>query len=94
MTGAHVVVVGNEKGGSGKTTASVHIAVALSRLGIAWPQSISTRGSAALRGIWKTGLLAQPCDSRLAMPETLPFCPPKGTRSTRRWPTMRGASPS
>jgi chromosome partitioning protein len=30
---AHIVVVGNEKGGTGKTTAAVHIAVALARLG-------------------------------------------------------------
>ena len=28
-SGAHVIVVGNEKGGSGKTTTSMHIAAAL-----------------------------------------------------------------
>ena len=32
-TSAHIVVIGNEKGGSGKTTAAVHLAVALARLG-------------------------------------------------------------
>ncbi|PKU24765.1 division plane positioning ATPase MipZ [Telmatospirillum siberiense] len=32
--GAKVVVVGNEKGGSGKTTIAVHLAIGLSRLGI------------------------------------------------------------
>lgn len=32
-TRAHVVVFGNEKGGSGKTTAAMHVAVALARLG-------------------------------------------------------------
>ncbi len=30
---AHIVVFGNEKGGSGKTTAAMHVAVALARLG-------------------------------------------------------------
>jgi chromosome partitioning protein len=30
---AHVIVLGNEKGGSGKSTAAVHIIVALMRLG-------------------------------------------------------------
>jgi len=30
---AHIVVVGNEKGGSGKTTTAMHVAVALLRLG-------------------------------------------------------------
>lgn len=30
---AHIIVFGNEKGGSGKTTAAMHIAVALARLG-------------------------------------------------------------
>ncbi|HEY1838168.1 MAG TPA: division plane positioning ATPase MipZ [Rhizomicrobium sp.] len=34
MTGAHVIVFGNEKGGSGKTTAAMHVAVALTRLGL------------------------------------------------------------
>jgi chromosome partitioning protein len=33
MAGAHVIVFGNEKGGSGKTTAAMHVAVALARLG-------------------------------------------------------------
>ena len=32
-TRAHIIVFGNEKGGSGKTTAAMHIAVALARLG-------------------------------------------------------------
>jgi chromosome partitioning protein len=33
MAGAHVIVFGNEKGGSGKTTAAMHVAVTLARLG-------------------------------------------------------------
>ena len=32
-TRAHIIVFGNEKGGSGKTTAAMHVAVALARLG-------------------------------------------------------------
>lgn len=31
---AHVIVFGNEKGGTGKTTAAMHVAVALARLGM------------------------------------------------------------
>ncbi|MEO5337037.1 MAG: division plane positioning ATPase MipZ [Magnetospirillum sp. WYHS-4] len=31
--GTHIVVVGNEKGGAGKTTAAMHLAVALMRMG-------------------------------------------------------------
>src|SRR6056297_291094 len=30
---AHIIVVGNEKGGAGKSTVSMHVATALSRLG-------------------------------------------------------------
>ncbi|HHY03495.1 MAG TPA: P-loop NTPase, partial [Paracoccus sp.] len=30
---AHIIVVGNEKGGSGKSTTSMHIATALARMG-------------------------------------------------------------
>ena len=30
---AHVIVFGNEKGGSGKTTAAIHVAVSLAREG-------------------------------------------------------------
>ncbi len=33
LRGAHVIVVGNEKGGAGKSTLSIHIAVALLKLG-------------------------------------------------------------
>ncbi len=34
MSAAHVIVVGNEKGGSGKSTTSMHVIVALLRLGL------------------------------------------------------------
>ena len=30
---AHIIVVGNEKGGAGKSTVSMHIATALARMG-------------------------------------------------------------
>lgn len=33
MAGAHVIVFGNEKGGTGKTTAAMHVTIALARLG-------------------------------------------------------------
>ncbi len=33
MTSAHIIVFGNEKGGSGKSTAAMHAAIALARLG-------------------------------------------------------------
>ena len=32
-TGAHVVVIGNEKGGAGKSTVSMHLCVSLMRMG-------------------------------------------------------------
>jgi chromosome partitioning protein len=32
-TAAHIIVFGNEKGGSGKTTAAMHVAVSLARMG-------------------------------------------------------------
>ena len=30
---AHIIVVGNEKGGSGKSTTSMHVGTALARMG-------------------------------------------------------------
>jgi len=33
QTGAHMIVVGNEKGGAGKSTVAIHLAVALMRMG-------------------------------------------------------------
>ena len=33
VEGAHVIVVGNEKGGAGKSTVAIHLAVALMRMG-------------------------------------------------------------
>ncbi|MGB0534127.1 MAG: division plane positioning ATPase MipZ, partial [Paracoccaceae bacterium] len=30
---AHIIVVGNEKGGAGKSTVTMHLATALSRMG-------------------------------------------------------------
>ncbi len=43
---AHVIVVGNEKGGSGKSTVAMHLAVALMRMAGARAASISMYVSA------------------------------------------------
>ena len=34
LRSAHVIVVGNEKGGAGKSTMSIHLAVALAESGL------------------------------------------------------------
>jgi chromosome partitioning protein len=78
MTGAHVVVVGNEKGGSGKTTASVHIAVALSRLGYRVAAvDLDTRQRSFARHLENRAHWRSHATADYAMPETLPFVPAK-----------------
>lgn len=77
MTGAraHVIVIGNEKGGSGKTTTSVHLAVALARLGRRVAAiDLDTRQRSFARHLenraeWGAALGS----AKLAMPETVSF---------------------
>src|SRR5664280_1292843 len=52
---ARVIVVGNEKGGSGKSTVAMHIAMALISQAKASPPSISIPGSEASPIISRTG---------------------------------------
>jgi chromosome partitioning protein len=69
---AHIVVIGNEKGGSGKTTTAVHLAVALARLDQRVAAiDLDTRQRSFARHLenragWET-------KSKLAMPEALAF---------------------
>ena len=77
---AHVVVLGNEKGGSGKTTVALHIAVALLKAGqrvatidLDWRQQSFTR-YINNRGAWarRTGLsLALPVHCCIKLGETM-----------------------
>src|SRR5271155_2570514 len=69
---AHIVVIGNEKGGSGKTTTAVHLAVALARLDRRVAAiDLDTRQRSFARHLenranWET-------KNKLAMPEALVF---------------------
>lgn len=77
---AHVVVLGNEKGGSGKSTVALHIAVALLKAGqrvatidLDWRQQSLTR-YINNRGAWarRTGLsLALPVHCCITLGETM-----------------------
>ena len=54
---AHVIVVGNEKGGAGKSTVSMHLCIALLRMGMRSACSTSTSASARCRAISRTAPL-------------------------------------
>ena len=71
---AHIVVFGNEKGGSGKTTAAMHVAVALSRAGKrVGAIDLDTRQRSFARHLENRGVWRDKGANGLAMPETLPF---------------------
>ncbi len=77
---AHIVVFGNEKGGSGKTTAAVHVAVALARAGKRVAGiDLDTRQRSFSRHLENRTGWRDRGDGKLAMPEILPFA-----RSTAR----------
>jgi chromosome partitioning protein len=71
---AHIVVFGNEKGGSGKTTAAMHVAVALARAGKrVGTVDLDTRQRSFSRHLENRGLWRDKGDSTLAIPEVLPL---------------------
>ncbi len=76
MTGtrAHIVVFGNEKGGSGKTTSAIHVAVALAQMGRRVAAvDLDTRQRSFARHLEnRAGWRARRAEN-LAMPETLAF---------------------
>src|SRR5580658_405868 len=71
---AHIVVFGNEKGGSGKTTAAMHVAVALARAGRrVGAIDLDTRQRSFSRHLENRGVWREKGANTLAMPEVLPF---------------------
>jgi chromosome partitioning protein len=71
---AHIVVFGNEKGGSGKTTAAMHIAVALARAGKrVGAIDLDTRQRSFSREIENREAWRARSGNALAMPEVVPF---------------------
>ena len=82
---AHIIVVGNEKGGAGKSTVSMHIATALSRLGhsiavldLDLRQRSVARYIENRRDFCKRSRLELPSPDSLPLPEIDPDSVPKG----------------
>lgn len=68
--GPHVVVLGNEKGGSGKSTTALHLIVALLNAGYAVASlDLDARQGTLSRGLENRREFARRQDLRLAMPE-------------------------
>ncbi|MBI1329920.1 MAG: AAA family ATPase [Alphaproteobacteria bacterium] len=75
---AHVIVVGNEKGGSGKTTATMHLTVALTRLGKSVAAiDLDIRQRSYSRYLENRAAFAKRTGAALMMPAVMEF-----TRST------------
>ena len=71
---AHIVVIGNEKGGSGKTTTAVHLAVALARLKHRVAAiDLDTRQKSFARHLENRANWGASDKATLAMPQTLAF---------------------
>lgn len=76
--GAHVIVLGNEKGGTGKTTTAVHLAVALAQLGRRVAAvDLDTRQRSFGRHFENRAGWRRDSGSDLSMPETIAFAPSK-----------------
>ncbi len=72
--GAHILVVGNEKGGSGKTTAVMHLTVALARLGKRVAAiDLDLRQRSFARYMENRAGFAARSGADLAMPHAIPF---------------------
>lgn len=73
-TRAHIIVFGNEKGGSGKTTSAMHVAVALARMGRRVAAiDLDTRQRSFARHFENRAMWSNRAAKPLAMPETLAF---------------------
>jgi len=71
---AHIIVIGNEKGGSGKTTTAVHLSVALTRLGCRVAAiDLDTRQRSFARHLENRAAWGARGAKALAMPESLAF---------------------
>jgi len=65
----HVIVVGNEKGGSGKSTTAFHIAIALAKAGrTVGALDLDVRQRSLTRYLENRVVWAKQCDKALAMP--------------------------
>ena len=82
---AHIIVVGNEKGGAGKSTVSMHVATALARMGhsvgcldLDLRQSTFGRYITNRRAFLKSEGLALPTPDYLELPQVDPAAVPEG----------------
>ena len=74
MGHAHIIVFGNEKGGSGKTTAAIHVAVALAREGKTVAViDLDVRQHSLARHLENRAEWMKHTGNRLPAPQLLPF---------------------
>ena len=80
---AHVIVVGNEKGGSGKSTTAMHVATALARLGHGVAAiDLDLRQTSLARYLENRAAFAAASGTALPMPRRVPL-PREGTEEAR-----------